>query len=115
MCLGKIEINYLLSVVLLLRAHDDSGPSLGIFDCEIVLNISILDTIGLFWIEHRRHAWYDVERRKVMYVHGCGGSAATRRQREDTIPFRRIIPAISSVGTARLYVCKWKATARVGR
>ena len=61
MCLGKIDFNHLLSVVLLLRAHDDFGPNLGIFDCEIVLKISVLDTIGLFWIEHGRHACYDVE------------------------------------------------------
>ena len=69
MYLGEIEINHLLSVVLLLRAHDDFRPNFGIFDCEIVLKINILDTIGLFWIELERHGCYDVERRKVVYVH----------------------------------------------
>ena len=68
MCLGKTDFNHLLCVVLLLRAHDDFGPHLGIFDCEIVLKINILDTIGLFWIELERHGCYDVERGKVMYV-----------------------------------------------
>ena len=69
MYLGENRLNHLLSVVLLMRAHDDFGPNLGIFDCKIVLIINILDTIGLFWIEHERHACYDVERRKLVYVH----------------------------------------------
>ena len=57
MYLGQNRLNHLLSVVLLLRAHDDFGPDLGIFDCKIVLKINILDSIGQFWIELGRHSW----------------------------------------------------------
>ena len=61
--LRKIRLNHHLFWTLLALAHDDWGPILVISDFDIVLEISILDTTRLFWIELERHVCYDVERR----------------------------------------------------